>query len=335
MCPRARPTKFAFHRRPYLWLPLLAGLPGCQGRHSWLAGAGQEALDIERLFWPFLIGSAVIWTAVMVFAVMAYRTAMAARGRRIGRAVILWAGAVVPTLVVAVLLVIGLLTLKALAARAPTMTLQVDGEQWWWRVAYSLPEGETLVTANEIRLPRGQTAELLLTSDDVIHSFWAPALGGKMDMIPGRTNRLTLTPLKTGSWGGLCAEYCGGAHAQMRFDVVVMEPEAFEVWLNDQARPAAPQALDDRWGLSVFLDAGCGACHTVRGTGAGGKVGPDLTHMGSRDRIGAGLLPLTEANLSRWITHTDEVKPGVKMPPYPDLSPEALDRLTAFLMALK
>ncbi len=321
--------------RTYCPLALVVTLSACEGRHSWLAGAGAEARAVEALFWPFLIGSALVWTAVMVFAAIAYRVAAHARGERIGRAVIIWGGVVAPTIVVAILLVAGLLTLKSFAAKAPALTLKIDAEQWWWRVTYDASGAEPVVAANEIRLPQGETAELLLTSDDVIHSFWAPALGGKMDMIPGRTNRLTLTPVKTGSWGGVCAEYCGGAHAQMRFDVVVMEPEAFQAWLSQQARAAGPGALSHLQGLSVFLDAGCGACHTVRGTGAGGRVGPDLTHLSGRDRIGAGLLPMTEANLARWITHTDEVKPGVRMPAYPDIPDEALDRLTAFLMALK
>lgn len=309
-------------------------LAGCGGRHSWLSGAGAEARLVETLFWVFLVGAAVVWLAVMIFAVIAFRRQGGTTGDRSLKAIVLWSGAVIPTIVVAALLVTGLLTLRALAAKQPSLTIGVDGEQWWWRVSY-VTAGVEVVTANAIRLPRGQTAELLLTSDDVIHSLWAPALGGKMDMIPGRTNRLTLTPVVTGNWGGLCAEYCGGAHAQMRFEVEVMEPEAFDAWLAAEAEPAAAEALALTGGLEVFLDQGCGSCHTVRGTGAAGPVGPDLTHLAGRGRIGAGLLPLTEANLRRWITHTDEVKPGVTMPPYPDLGGEDLDRLTRFLMALK
>lgn len=315
-------------------LSLPAVLAGCGGRQSWLAGAGEEALAIEALFWPFLVGSAVIWAAVMACAVLAYRTTPSERMDAIGRRLILWAGAVLPALVVAALLVTGLGVLRSFAAKAPALTVHVDGEQWWWRVTYET-DGTRVTTANEIRLPRGRTAEFLLTSDDVIHSLWAPAIGGKMDLVPGRTNRLTLTPVATGRWGGACAEYCGGAHAQMRFEVVVMEPEAFQAWLGEQARPAAPAALADEDGLSLFLDQGCGACHRVRGTEAAGEVGPDLTHLASRGRIGAGLLPLDEHALRRWLRAPDAVKPGAKMPGYPHLSGAELSTLAGFLMALK
>lgn len=321
-------------RLRHIPLILPAILAGCEGRQSWLAGAGEEALAVEALFWPFLVGAGVIWTAVMVFAILAYRARPSERKDAAGRRLILWAGAVLPTLIVAALLVTGLATLRSFAAKVPALTVHVDGEQWWWRVVYETSAG-TVRTANEIRLPRGETTEFLLTSDDVIHSLWAPAIGGKMDLVPGRTNRLTLTPVATGRWGGACAEYCGGAHAQMRFEVVVTEPEAFQTWLGEQARPAAPEALADEDGLALFLDQGCGACHSVRGTEAAGDVGPDLTHLASRGRIAAGLLPLDERALRRWLRAPEAVKPGAKMPGYPHLSGAELSTLAGFLMALK
>ncbi|MCV2868845.1 cytochrome c oxidase subunit II [Defluviimonas sp. WL0002] len=318
----------------HIWLALVGGLAGCDGRHSWLAGAGAEARLIEDLFWPFLIGAVAIWTAVMVFAVIAFRRRPKGSDERIGRAIILWGGGVLPAVVVAALLITGLLTLRAMASRPSALTVHVDAEQWWWRVIYETPDGKVF-SANEIRLPLGKTTLLMLTSDDVIHSFWAPALGGKLDMIPGRTNRMTLTPVRTGRWGGLCAEFCGAAHAQMRFEVVVMEPDAFRDWLVAESEPAAPSALRMERGLSLFLDEGCAACHTVRGTQANGRVGPDLTHLAARGRIGAGLLALSDANLRRWITHTTDVKPGVRMPSYPAMPPDDLDQITQFLMALE
>ena len=152
--------------------------------------------------------------------------------------------------------------------------------------------GEAVELANEIRLPVGEPVEFQLESPDVIHSFWIPSLGGKIDMIPGRVNRLALEPTRTGIFRGVCAEYCGTSHALMSFYVVVLEQEDFAAWLAHQHAPAQPpaQPLAAR-GQELFLANGCGACHTVRGTPADGVVGPDLTHVGSRLSLGAGILP--------------------------------------------
>src|SRR5690606_16989244 len=145
------------------------------------------------------------------------------------------------------------------------------------------PGGAPVESANELRLPVGQRVELQLTSPDVIHSFWVPALAGKMDMIPGRTNRLVLEPSRTGRFRGVCAEYCGASHTFMAFTVEVREPAAFEAWLTQQAAPAHTTEEDE--GAALFLKNGCGACHTVRGTPAAGRVGPDLTHFASRPTL--------------------------------------------------
>ena len=315
----------------YFILLIPLPLAACDGRHSWLSGAGQEAATIETLFWPLLIGAGLIWLLVMSLAVFVWRTDAEPKSERKARSFILWGGAVFPTVVVTGLLVTGLFVLRAITGQEPDLTIRVDAEQWWWRVIYETPAGE-VVSANEVRLPVGKTVEFILTSDDVIHSFWVPALGGKVDMIPGRETRLKLTPVKTGNWGGLCAEYCGGAHAQMRFSAVVMEEPAFEAWL---AAEAAPAGVTEDPGLAIFTANGCDACHTVRGTVAEGPVGPDLTHMAGRTSLGAGLLPMDEAALRRWITATETVKPGAKMPAYPDLPEADLAALTSYLMRLK
>ena len=216
------------------------------------------------------------------------------------------------------------------------LVIRVTGEQWWWRVEY-WPEGADtpVVTANEIRLPVGQRTELHLTSDKVIHSFWIPALGGKMDMFPGRETMISLAPEKVGTYRGQCAEFCGASHAWMAFAAVVMEEEAFDLWLADEAADARPPASDAAMrGEQVFFSEGCGACHTVRGTEAVGLVGPDLTHVGSRQTLGAGRMRVTLEDLSAWITHTDVLKPEVKMPSY-DLAPEHLSDLAVYLKGLK
>lgn len=190
--------------------------------------------------------------------------------------------------------------------------------------------------ANEIHLPVGQPVQFQLQSADVIHSFWVPSLGGKMDMFPGRTTRLTLHPTRTGVYRGACAEYCGGPHAWMNFYVVVEEPEAFARWLEQQAAAAAipTEPLAVR-GQTLFQAHGCGACHTVRGTAADGQVGPDLTHVGSRLSIGGGILPNEPDAFLRWISQTEAIKPGVHMPVFGMLPEEDLQALAAYLEALQ
>jgi cytochrome c oxidase subunit 2 len=161
-------------------------------------------------------------------------------------------------------------------------------------------------------------------------------LTGKMDLIPGRTNRLTLEATKAGIYRGACAEYCGTAHALMSFYVVAMEPDAYAAWLAHQAQPAsAPQRELAKYGWALFMINGCSACHTIRGTAADGKVGPDLTHVGSRMSLGAGILPNEPAAFLRWIAHTEDVKPGVHMPTFGMLPKEDLRALAVFLEGLE
>jgi cytochrome c oxidase subunit 2 len=172
------------------------------------------------------------------------------------------------------------------------------------------------------------TAEFVLTSTDVIHSFWIPALGGKMDVIPGRTNLLRLTPTKEGTYRGVCAEFCGPSHTFMAFPVVVHDNAGYEAWLQAERAPAIA-------GSDLFKLTGCDACHTIRGVAETGKVGPDLTHFGSRRTIGAATLPNTRENLLAWLADPQRIKPGAAMPGYASL-PEA-DRaaLADYLMGLR
>lgn len=311
---------------------VLTALGGCDGRHNWMAGAGEEAAAIGDLFQVLMVGAAVIWSLVVGAAVYAHRRRAHPGLEREARLFVIWGGAVLPVLLIGALLVWGLFLLKGITADEGDLTVRVDGERWWWRVTYETPTGD-VVTANEIRLPQGRRALFRLTADDVIHAFWVPALGGKMDMVPGRETTLALTPRKLGNWGGLCAEFCGGAHALMRFDAVVMAPEAFETWLAREAETA--QVAADDPGFQVFLDEGCGACHTIRGTQAAGPVGPDLTHLAGREKLGAGLYEMTPEHMARWITDTHAMKPDIDMPPYPHLSGPRLDTLVDFLMRLE
>jgi cytochrome c oxidase subunit 2 len=204
-------------------------------------------------------------------------------------------------------------------------------------VHYLDPQGTPeLITANEIRIPVGRPVELSLRTADVIHSVWVPNLAGKLDMIPGHVNRLRVRADRTGVLRGQCAEYCGGAHALMAFFTIVERPEAFAVWSAGQRAPA-PEPVDPflARGRELFLAVGCGGCHTVNGIGAEGVIGPDLTHVGSRLTIGAGLFPVNAGTIAAWITQTRHVKPENRMPPFEGFGPEELRILGAYLESLK
>jgi cytochrome c oxidase subunit 2 len=217
----------------------------------------------------------------------------------------------------------------------PALTLQVVGHQWWWEAIYDPGQpARTFVTANEIHIPAGQPVEVRLTGADVIHSFWIPALTGKTDTIPGRTNLAWLQADRPGVYRGQCTEYCGKQHAHMALYVVADPPAAFDAWRAAQLRSAAaPQTPAAQRGAVVF-QARCGACHTVRGSDAGGIVGPDLTHLMSRRTIAAGTLPNNRASLAGWVANPQALKPGALMPKTWLSGPELAD-LGAYLETLR
>ena len=182
----------------------------------------------------------------------------------------------------------------------------------------------------------GKPVALTLTSPDVIHAFWVPALAGKMDMIPGRSNTLVLQADEAGTYRGACAEYCGASHAQMRLLVVAMPPRKFETWLQAQARPAFPPAAPmAAQGRAAFLRNGCGGCHTVRGTTANGRVGPDLTHVGSRLELAAGAARNNAQGLQHWIERPHASKPGALMPRFDMLPPGEVQAMAHWLEGLR
>lgn len=221
-------------------LLLITATAGCGGTASTLNPAGSPADDIAGLFWWMTAGAAVIWVAVVGVALFAVRAEPNA-DRELQAKRLIVAGAAVPTVVLAGLLAYGLTLLPRTLAPAPEDTLRVwvHGEQWWWRIRYQPASGVSFGVANEIRLPVGRPVEFLLQSDNVIHSFWVPSLGGKMDLIPGRTNRLLLRPTKVGTFAGMCAEFCGRAHATMRLAVVVLPVDDFDEWVALQTRSVA------------------------------------------------------------------------------------------------
>lgn len=306
---------------------------------SVLAPQGPDAARIAELAWMLFGMGGAVMLIVLLALVVALRGPSAVRGQLASRGMIVGAGVVFPGVVLTMLLAYGTWLMRAggtAAEAADALRVEISGEQWWWRVAYSDGTGRRVASANELRIPVGRPVELTLTSADVIHSFWVPRLAGKLDMIPGRATRLPLQADEPGVFRGQCAEYCGGAHALMAFEVVALPAGEFESWLRQEAAPAAdPVSAQGRQGRDLFLAAGCGACHAVRGTEATGTIGPDLTHLGSRRAIGANILPLTRANLERFIVEAQHLKPGNGMPEFRVFTHEQLRALATYLAELR
>jgi cytochrome c oxidase subunit 2 len=324
--------------RGWIAFAILLCLTGCSGPQSGLDPAGLAADRIAGLFWWMTGGALLVWAAVVWLTVSAVQGRVAENTEQQARLYVIGGGAIIPTLVLTGLLLYGLGMMPELLAPAPAGSLKitVTGEQWWWRVRYHRPDGDPVELANEIRVPVGEAVEFELDSPDVIHSFWIPSLGGKMDMIPGRRTRLVLHPTRTGTFRGACAEYCGTSHALMAFPVVVMEKAEFTRWFDHQQQPAsAPaEALATR-GHDLFFLNGCSACHAIGGTDARSVLGPNLTHVGSRLTLGAGIVPNGRAGFIRWIQETDKVKPGVHMPHFGMLPRDDLNALAAYLESLQ
>lgn len=310
---------------------------GCSGAQSALDPAGEEALQIFGIFQAMLVGGAAIWLSVIALLLYASRQERRRFSEEASSKLILWAGGIFPAVTLFLLLAFGLWQMPSLrpmaqAASAGGLRIEVTGRQFWWNVIYRAPGNSPIVSANEIRLPVGERVELLLKSDDVIHAFWIPALAGKVDMIPGRTNRLSLLATKQGNFRGPCAEFCGDSHALMAFSAIAMEPAAFRQWLDAKARPS-PGAGGS--GGRLFIRHGCGACHRVAGSEAQGTIGPDLSHLGSRATLGAGILPNTEETIARFIADPGAIKPGAKMPAFSMLPPEEIKAIAAYLKGLQ
>ncbi|MGH9032115.1 MAG: cytochrome c oxidase subunit II, partial [Acidimicrobiia bacterium] len=253
---------------------------------------GPVAEEIVGLWWFLLVLGIIVFVAFAVALAVALRRGRAGKegGEPTSRSLRRWViggGAVLPAVVLVVVLVFTVASMRALPADAPTHALRVEvvGHRWWYEIRY--PD-HGVVTANELHLPVDRPIELALTSDDVIHSFWVPALGGKLDMLPDRTNTLVLQADEIGEHRTSCAEFCGLQHARMRLLTVVETDDDFDAWV-DANRTSAQEPGDAAAarGQDVYFDAGCASCHTVRGTQSVGTEGPDLTHLASRQTLGA------------------------------------------------
>jgi cytochrome c oxidase subunit II len=326
-------------RRRWSLVGLLV-LMGCLGAcanartPSALHPAGSGADDVNRLWWLlFTIATAVCVIVIgLVLVAVLRRRRDDARPNTTHRRAVIVTGVAIPAVILTTVYAFGLHDQEEIGIpSAPgALTIDVVGHLWWWEVRY--PD-QGIVTANEIHVPVGQIVKVRLTTADVNHSFWVPQLMPKTDLIAGRVNQTWLQANRPGTFHGQCAEYCGLQHAHMALVVVAQPAGQFQSWaaLQSQDEPTATTAQEAA-GLQVFESSSCASCHTVRGTTAHGRVGPDLTHLGSRSYLGAGTVPNTTGYLGGWISNAQALKPGNKMPPQP-LSPDELRAVIAWLDA--
>ncbi|MBZ9985030.1 MULTISPECIES: cytochrome c oxidase subunit II [unclassified Mesorhizobium] len=324
----------------------LLALSGCSGWQSALDPKGPAAGELAWLIWFFTALCAAVWMLVMVVLVATLfqrvRTGkdplvldLASEHRKM-RVVLTAVG-------VTAAILIGLTLLSFFANRTlagigsdEALTVRVTGHQWWWEVRYENAQpSRILTTANEIHIPAGEPVRLLLTSTDVIHSFWVPSLAGKLDLIPGHMNVLDIRADKPGVYRGQCAEFCGAQHANMGTFIIAEPRPQFDAWLDDQLRPAAaPTNAEAKAGADLFLQRPCVMCHRIGGTPAGGTVAPDLTHIASRQTLAAGTLTMSRGNLAAWIADPQGIKPGSHMP-VTALNGDELNAIIAYLEGLK
>jgi cytochrome c oxidase subunit 2 len=328
-------------------LALTLGLAGCAGRQSALDPAGDQALALHGLLGVMLVVCGVAYLLVMALlgvAIWRGRGRLAAAisdpaaprdDRRLKLGLAAWTGFILAGL--SVIMIASFLVDRTFAKDAEgAAEIRITGHQWWWRVQYrDAPSGTWIETANELHLPVDRPTRIELVSSDVIHSFWIPNLSGKLDMIPGRVNRLTLTPRRIGWLRGQCGEFCGLQHTEMALDVKVEPAAEYAAWLQAQARPATPPAdAAQARGREVFTTSACATCHTVRGVSEQGRAAPDLTHVGSRRSLAAGALAMSHPALMGWIAQPQDHKPGAKMPTV-DLPPADVDAVARYLGGLK
>jgi cytochrome c oxidase subunit II len=314
----------------------------CDGNQAVLNPAGPQAQSIATLTWWFFGICAAVYAIVigaLVWALARRRDATPTpRGER-ALAVAIGSG-----VAVTIVIVVGLTVASVAAGRGlevpltpPSLDVDVIGHQWWWEFQYSNENhpDQFVDSPNELHLPLGVPVRIRAMSRDVVHSFWVPNLRGKRDLVPGMVSESWIQVDRAGEYRGQCAEFCGLQHARMAFVVVAESMAAFQQWLSAQRAPAAePPAGMAKRGHDFFMSGPCVMCHTIRGTTAGSKIGPDLTHVASRHFIGAGTLSNTPEALGRWILDAHAVKPGTQMPPNA-LTAEELRALVAYIETLK
>ena len=331
---------------------LLAGCNNGSLAQSALDRAGDQASRITGLWWFYfgiLLGVfTLVLAAIMIVVALHWRAQerkvaevpiQAAEPQHERRLVNAIGGATLLTVAILfVLLFADVFAGRDVSSAAPedALVIRVTGHQWWWELRYESTDPTKLVrTANELHIPIGKPVKFLLSSTDVIHSFWVPNLHGKRDLIPGHPASTWFVARKPGTYYGQCAEFCGYQHAHMRLAITAEPAEQFDAWLQAQ-RQSAPEPGTDlqRRGRDLFLRGTCSMCHTVQGTAARATVGPDLTHIASRAWLGSGALPNGRKELASWIANPQIHKPGVRMPQH-TLPDEDINALIDYLETLK
>ncbi len=330
-----------FDAVPLVLALLLLALTACSGPfpQSVFAPQSDYGTAIDGLFWNIFWWAVVVFVIVetlLIVAIVRYRARPGARAPKPvhGHTALEIGWTLAPALILVFIAVPTMRTIFATAGHAPEGALRVEviGHQWWWEYRYPTL---AISTSNELHLPVGTPIQIEMTSADVIHSFWVPALGGKRDLSQGHTTRIAFRADSAGEYWGQCAEFCGASHANMRLRVVVQPDSAFQHWVDGQraAPPAPAGGSREERGQQVFRRSACIGCHTIAGVSAG-KTGPELTHVGSRATIAGALFPNTAESLRRWIMNAPALKPGALMPPQ-NFSAEDLDAVVAYLQSLK
>lgn len=330
-------------------------LGGCGSVQSTFDAHGPAAHQIAGLSWfmtVLFLGITLIMWVLIGYAFYRRRGTLEEHApihESGGQMWIVVGGIAVPLIVLTVLFVLGLQLLRdfpihgmhganhAQMQRSMKPDIRIIGHQWWWEIEY-LNDDPSLqfTTANELHIPAHRTVNIEVETRDVMHSFWIPALHGKVDLIPGQANYIRLEASAAGTFSGQCAEFCGAQHAHMRLLAIAQEPDEYEAWMAAQRKPGVePTSADAVAGEQEFLSGPCALCHRVRGTVAGGTVAPDLTHIGSRQLIAANSYLNNDAYLEAWITHAQSLKPGALMPNLTQFSGEQLHDLVAYLRQLQ
>ena len=341
----ARARLMPYLRLVLLLLPLAVVLAGCvtDNPQNALTDRGDVSDQQRDLFYITFWIAVVVFFAVeglLLFVLFRFRdrgrTDLPVQTHGNTRLEVGWT--IAPALLLGILAIPTISTLIDLSRRPDdVLEVRVIAHQWWFEFRYPGPNNTEIITANEMHIPVGRRVLTTIESEDVIHSFWVPNLAGKQDAVPGHKNDLWFNAREPGVYSGQCAEFCGESHAVMRFLVIAEPQDAFDRWLADQARPATtPTTGSAARGAEVFLGSACIGCHAIEGTNAQARIGPNLTHMGSRMTLAANRLPNTPEDLERWIRNAPAVKPGAKMPVWEGvLSDEDIRAIVDYLESLK